>query len=261
MKTKWFFNYWFFIIILFICISSLQIKAAQNSLVLYFPFDEVKGDIVNDQSGNAFEGTLNEGVELTNDGKYNNALSFDGSSGYVLVEYDNSLDLTENFTVMAWTYPTIVDGAYRWVVDKTHDNDDLNYLLGISAENVFRFITRKLTNDLMAAENVTAEKWYHLAGVQDSGMQEVTLYVNGSAVVNNPLAGEKTVNDADLKIGCREWQGSIEQFFGGIIDEVAIFSEALTQEDIEKAMGGIEGFMGITPSSSLATTWSKIKTK
>jgi hypothetical protein len=236
-------------------------EAVDRSLILYFPFNEVKGDEVSDLSGNNFAGTLTGGVEWTGDGKYNGALSFDGSTGHVVVEYNKELDLTGSFTVMAWAYATIVDGGFRWIADKTHDNDDLNYLLGISSNNQLRFITRKLSNDVYSGFVVTTEKWYHIAGVQDSQKKEVILYVDGAAIGSEPLAGEKTVNDADLKIGCREWQGGVTQFFGGIIDEVAIFTRALTEAEIKAASEGVEKFLDVTPSSLLAITWGELKIK
>jgi hypothetical protein len=241
-------------------VFSPHLKAAEESLVLYFPFDVVKGDTVEDQSSNGFEGTVIGGVEFVDDGKYGGALSFDGSSGLVRVEDDDKLDLEGSYTVMAWAYPTMVDGGFRWIADKSNTNADLNFILGISANNGWRFITRKnLPNDLLDAELVATEEWYHVAGVQDSDSKEVFLYVNGSAVVTKPLAGDETKNDAYLSIGSRKDAGNPNQFFGGIIDEVAIFSRALTEAEIKAAMEGIEGFLAVDPASSLAKTWGRIK--
>jgi hypothetical protein len=250
-----------FTVLFLACALSTYVGAVEKSLVLYFPFDEVKGDTVDDQSGNRFEGTLIGGVEFTGDGKYNGALSFDGTSGLVRVEDDDKLDLEDSFTVMAWAYPTTVDGGFRWVADKSNTNADLNCILGISSNNQFRFITRKLSNDVYGGFAVTTEKWYHVAGVQDSQKKEVILYVDGTAVGSIALTGGKTVNDAYLSIGCRKDAGSPNQFFGGIIDEFAAFSRALTESEIEAAMKGIESFLAVYPSSSLTTTWGQVKTK
>jgi len=234
---------------------------ANAELILYFPFDEGSGDTLTDESGGGYEGVIQGGVEWT-DGKYGKALSFDGSSGYVEVADDDGIDLDESYTVMTWVYPTLVDGSYRWIIDKGHDNDTLNYLLGISAENVFRFITSNLANDIKLGDSITAESWYHIAGVQDTENNEVLLYVNGSVAGNVELAGEAVINDASLRIGCREWQGNIEQFFGGIVDEVAIFNTALTETEVQESMQGIESpVTAVNPSRSIIITWSKIKTE
>jgi hypothetical protein len=248
-------------VLFLVCALSTYGRAVEKSLVLYFPFDEVKGDTVDDQSGNRFEGTLIGGVEFTGDGRYDGALSFDGTSGLVRAEDDDKLDLEDSFTVMAWVYPTIVDGGFRWVADKSNTNADLNYIFGISSNNMFRFITRKLANDVMGTETIAADKWYHIAGVQDSDKGEAILYVDGTAVASKALAGDKTVNDAYLSIGCRKDAGNPNQFFGGIIDEFAIFSKALTETEIQTAMQGIGSVItAVNPSCSLTTTWGQIKT-
>lgn len=246
-----------FTVIFFACVFSLHVKSAEESLLLYFPFDEVNGDTVDDQSVNGYVGTLSGDAEFTEDGKYNGAISLDGT-GVVTVEYDESLDLTGSFTVEAWMYPTRVDGSFRWVMDKSHTNDDLNYLLGISSDNHARFITRKLANDVKGSGPVISpERWYHIAGVQDENSKKVILYLDGVAVGSLPLAGEKTVNDSDLRIGSREGF----EFFEGLIDEVAIFTRALTEAEIKKSMKGIESLLAVDSSSSLATTWGKLKEK
>ena len=249
------------VILFFVCVFSSYVKAADTSLVLYYTFDKVDGATVSDQSGNGFSGKIIGGVEFTKDGKSNGALSFDGKSGLVKVEDDDKLDLEGSYTVMAWAYPTMVDGGFRWIADKSNSNADLNYILGISSNNGWRFITRLLTNDLLDATVVTTKTWYHVAGVQDSSKNQVYLYVNGKAVVNKGLTGTKTVNDAYLSIGCRKDAGSPCQFFGGVIDEFTAFSRAFTEAEINKAMNGMMNFLAVNPNSSLAATWGKLKTQ
>lgn len=249
-----------FTVLFIVCIFPFRVVRADEPLVLYFPFDEVKGDTVEDQSENGFEGTVIGGVEFTENGKHNGALSFDGSSGAIRVEDDDKLDLEGSYTVMAWVYPTLVDGGFRWVADKSNSNTDLNFILGISANNAFRFITRaNLPNDLLDDEIVATEEWYHIAGVQDGDGGEVFLYVNGSAVVSLSLAGDETTNDAYLSIGSRKDAGNPNQFFGGIIDEFAIFGKALGEAEVKAAMKGIEDFLAVDSASALATTWGRIK--
>lgn len=259
MDTKQYIIFHIVMAFLLLISFSFRVRALEKSLVLYLPFDQVKGDTVSDQSANGFSGTLFGGVEFTSSGKYGGALSFDGSTGFVKVEDDDRLDLEGDYTVMAWAYPTAVDGKYRWIADKSNNNNDLNYILGISAENRWRFITRLLSNDLLDAVQVSTKTWYHVAGVQDESSKKVFLYVNGKMVVSKPLSGNKIKNDAYLSIGCRKDAGSPCQFFGGIIDEFAIFRRAFTEEDINKAMNGLENFLAVNPYSSLTVMWGGLK--
>jgi hypothetical protein len=249
----------FVFFIFLICVFAPCVKAIEKSLVLYFPFEEVKANVVSDQSGNGFTGKLIGAVEYTKDGRFGGALSFDGKSGLVRVEDDDKLDLEGSYTVMAWAYPTMVDGGFRWIMDKSTTNADLNYILGISSNNCWRFITRLLTNDLIDGTVVKAQTWYHVAGVQDGSKGQVYLYVNGKAVVNKPLGGDKMVNDSYLSIGCRKDAGNPTQFFAGIIDDLAAFNRALSDADIKSAMNNMANFLAVSPGASLVATWGNLK--
>ena len=70
-----------------------------NGLVGYWPFN---GN-ANDVSGNGNNGTVN-GATLTNDrnGNANSAYSFDGTTNYIEVADNNTLDLTNNYTFSVW---------------------------------------------------------------------------------------------------------------------------------------------------------------
>ena len=54
-----------------------------ESLVLYFPFDEGTGDTVPDKSGYKNDGII-DGAEWVKDGKVGSALSFDGKERHFL---------------------------------------------------------------------------------------------------------------------------------------------------------------------------------
>jgi hypothetical protein len=56
--------------------------AQAQSLVLYLPFDEGSGDKTSDLSNNGNDGTLGNNPAWT-EGKFKNALEFDGTDDYV----------------------------------------------------------------------------------------------------------------------------------------------------------------------------------
>ena len=59
------------------------------------------------------------------------------------------------------------------------------------------------------------------------------------------------------------WIGKSPNFdgsFAGIIDEVAIFNVALTEDDIKYIMAeGLGIILAVSPSGKLATTWGNLK--
>ena len=49
--------------------------------------------------------------------------------------------------------------------------------------------------------------------------------------------------------------------FEGLIDEVAVFDRALSQEEIQEMMGGIADIISVEPVGKLSTTWAEVKAR
>ena len=247
--------------------AAVDLLALQESMVLFFPFDEGAGETTSDATGNQHTGALlGAGVTWTEEGKYGGALQFNGVNGHVNVEDDESLTFGlhvggESITVMAWLYPKVVDKDFRWIVDKSYTVDGTPaYTLGISSDNKPRFMTNNFLNDVLGPE-IAPEQWYHIAGVQDAEGDRVTLYVNGvpgeSDVVGGNAIGDE---QSDLKIGARTWPaGGAVQYTKGTLDDVAIFARALSEEEVQEAMRGIARILAVSSAGKAALTWADIK--
>ena len=74
---------------------------SDDSLILYFSFDELDGDTVTDHSQYGNDGTLAGAPELAA-GKFGNALQLNGESDWVEVPHADILTVDTNVTVMAW---------------------------------------------------------------------------------------------------------------------------------------------------------------
>ncbi|MFQ6062808.1 MAG: hypothetical protein ACE5J9_06490, partial [Methanosarcinales archaeon] len=74
------------IILLFIPIL-VTAQTSDNGLVAEWAFDEGKGNIVKDTSGNGNDGTIHGATWV--DGKFGKALQFDGVNDYVLLGTTN----------------------------------------------------------------------------------------------------------------------------------------------------------------------------
>ena len=162
---------------------------------------------------------------------------------------------------MAWIFPKAVNKDFRWVMDKSFVKDGASaYRLGITSKNRASFTTRKVVPNNMGPE-IRAERWYHVVGVQDEKVsKQAILYVDGLPKNKVPLGNKVKEKETDLKIGARNWAGGdVQQFFKGIIDEVAIFNRALTKDEIKQAMKGLESIFAVNDYGKLAVTWSAIK--
>ena len=85
-------------------------------LVGAWAFDEGTGTAAADQSGRGNNGTIANAAWVTN-GKFNKALSFNGTSAWVTVADAATLDLTTGMTLEAWVRPA-VPGGWRTAVAK-----------------------------------------------------------------------------------------------------------------------------------------------
>ena len=83
----------------------------QPKIVASWNFDEGKGDVLHDVSGNGHDGKI-FGARWTR-GKFGGALYFDGKDDYVLVPADPAFDLLEATSIEVW--------ARLESIGKTHD--------------------------------------------------------------------------------------------------------------------------------------------
>jgi hypothetical protein len=82
--------------------------------------------------------------------------------------------------------------------------------------------------------------------VYEGGDQK--LYVNGSLDASFKKSGTITVNEDNLTIG---WVDN-NRYFDGIIDEVMIWSRALTEEELS-------GLLSVSPEGRLTTCWGYLR--
>ena len=106
---------------------------------------------------------------------------------------------------------------------------------------------------------VNANTWHHGAFTLDG--KDVKTYLDGEEVGAVTLPTDTPNSTAGVSIGGTPYRGD---YFQGIIDEVAIFSTVLGEEDIEAIMeNGIEDAIGgniaVSSASNLTATWGSIK--
>ena len=102
-------------------------------------------------------------------------------------------------------------------------------------------------------------EWYHLAITV--GKSIAALYIDGTQLGTDKPLVNLVLSDTgrNLSIGSagNSW------YFDGIIDEVAVFNVALSENDIGSIMTkGLEkatGMTAVSPSEKLATSWGYIK--
>ena len=219
----------------------------QADLVAHWPLDTDATDV----TGNGFDGAVVSGTvnfgEAGANANTGTSASFP-DSGHIDIPFDAALN-PESFTVALWTNSSAVGGVYR---SPLTSRDDVNggdsthgYIVYINPNGNWDFWTGDGDPgwDGMEGEAATADTWTHVAITYDEVTDTKTLWINGelSATDNIPQSGATqyspngTVEMEDLHIGAGADDGGSFSF-EGLIDDVAIWNEALDQTAIQGVM-------------------------
>ena len=219
-------------------------------LVAAWGFNEGAGTTVADISGNNNTGTI-QGPTWSTQGRYGNALSFDGSNDIVLVPSSASLNVTTGLTVSAWVFPTAAQGGWRAVVQKEVDAYFLHASNNGGALRPAAGGTFNGTgNYIEATSAIAVSTWTHLALTYDGAT--IRMFVNGNLVSSAPQTGALENNTNALRIG---GNSPYTEFFLGRIDDVRIYNRALAASEILSDMAVGVG-SGSTPPDGTAPTVS-----
>jgi PKD repeat protein len=203
-----------------------------SGLVAAYSFNEGSGTTVNDVSGNGNRGSLSGGAKWTTQGRFGGAVVFDGINGRIDIPDSSSLRLTGAMTLEAWVNPSAVSGAWRDVIYKGNDN---YYLMATSTAGSAP-AGRAGSAKAMAPSSLPVGGWTHLAVTYDNAA--VRLYVNGTLAATTAYTGALPTSSNPLQIGGDSIYG---QYFKGSIDEVRIYSRALSQSEIQSDMASAVG--------------------
>ncbi len=210
---------------------------AQKGPIAHWSFDRVTGRTVFDQSPNRFTARVEGAVEFSAEGVQGRCAVF-GGEGNLRVEGGNRLRL-ETWTIAAWIKPASVEGR-SGIIAKRTASVAAPFVLGVrdgrlafeacNEENqwVFNFATDA---------QIRPDRWQHVAAVIEQG-KGVRLYIDGHLAAEKPVADRLIQTDHDLWIGCDAWGGrpadtKTRGYFLGAIDEVKIWSRALSERELQ----------------------------
>jgi hypothetical protein len=231
-----------------------------GALEAAWTFDEGAGHLALDSSGHDLHGRFVQNP-LHVSGVTGGAIELDGRRDYVSFGHSTAFRVVGSLTITAWikstSYP--VDDA-AIVSNLEHGG---GFQLDTTVDKGPRTIGFKLFDpceNLMARYGATPlrlDTWYHVAGVYDAQAQTMDVYLNGerdNASLTRPVVGAHRSSRRAVMVGRRS---DLEGFsFAGIIDEVRIYSLALTQSEIAKVMR--ESALGSPPDQRAITTSKRL---
>src|SRR5205809_1163849 len=202
----------------------VQFAPPPSPLVLAYDMETLTPDgRMQDRSGSGNHGIINGTLDVA--GKVGRAREFDGIHDYIEVPDSPRLHPTGGITIAAWVYlqadhtggvPTMIRKQGSFLLE-----------LGDAGTNRPAFLLwwNDGTRTRLDGPVVPKFEWHHWAGTYDG--TQMRLYIDGTEV--NSLAVSKTIATSSESLRMGHWT---TEWFQGILDEVRLYSRALTGEEI-----------------------------
>ena len=244
-----------------VAFSTIGEAVREDELALYLSFDEAKGGTAKDKSKHGNDGTIHKGKRVK--GKIGQAIELTGEpGGWVEVPDSKSLDITDEITLMCWVYPTQFTAEWFRIIVKTWAGDTAPWMVygfyeqgGSNGKTGFIISVDKGTEKRCGngpSPQLPSKEWTHLAATYDGS--QMKLYYDGEMKVEQDAKGKIDTNDVPVSVG-RNSEGNREHYIGRI-DEVAIWSVALDEGEIQEAMDHV---YAVEPEGKLPTRWGTLK--
>ncbi|MBD3917167.1 S-layer homology domain-containing protein [Paenibacillus sp. PR3] len=205
---------------------------------------------------------------LWRDGVSGKGLLFDGYSTWIARPANEIAKPADEITIEAWVAPR----SYEWgdqgklsaIVNQYDDANRTGYILGMGRHGKWSFqvgINGKWVEAWAADDKpLNKSEWSHIAATYSKTDGKLKLYLNGELV--GTATSEKklaiTPANTDFMIGKNNSGAVINgvftaNMFNGLIDEVNVFNQALTQDQIRSDYNTVTATFngGIVPTPSL----------
>ncbi|MFH1725968.1 MAG: LamG domain-containing protein, partial [Elusimicrobiota bacterium] len=219
-------------------IDSSSCDNCPSDVVGYWKLNEESGSIAPDSADSLYGAVT--GAVWTAGGKAGGALSFDGSGDYVKMPAD-SLPTAER-TTQAWFYTT--DTSYgREILGYGGGGERQSWMIYLSPDKRTITVHGHYGGGLIIVHTVPASltnAWHHIAVT--TSQEGTKMYLDGSLIASNGLYVTSTqVAGKDAYIGAEPtgsgtgiYTDGTYQTWKGLLDEVAIYSRALSAEEIQQ---------------------------
>ena len=197
-----------------------------EGLVAHYAFE----NDANDSSANALHGTLVGDAAFAEGLAGGMALDLDGDGDYVDCSNNALFSISDAFSLSVWINwrtPTvdwqtvIAKGDNAWRLAKGGDTQTMDF--GFTAGGDRGWLAARTVSEVPLGE------WHHVAATIDM-IDGAKIYLDGVLEGTNPDTGGITVGDYPVYIG--ENAQAVNRFWDGLIDEVMIYSRALSEAEV-----------------------------
>ena len=222
-----------------LCIAHTGIATAtEPELVFWYKLNETSGTVASDASGNNFRGVLRNGPTWT-EGQREGALAFDGRDDYVAIA-NVYYGLTNNDEVTIATWVKTSNGKDQVLVSFDRSDYWRLEINGAAAEEGqigWGVATDAGAADLASNTRIDDGQWHHVAAVFDNG--GLMIYIDGRVDATTRMgsvfgSGQPRFGFIGVGSEATSFDGdkAPEYYFQGALDEVYLFTRALTPAEI-----------------------------
>lgn len=215
------------------------------NLVAYYRFESNAND-----SKGAYNGTANGGTTYVT-GKFGQAASFNGTSGYVSTP---GIPITNAFSWSLWLNQT---GATSYPIPMYQGDSTSSYseYLRVDSSGTLTFIQNpgpSLSASWTTSGHITANSFNHVVVTRDGTFSGVKIYINGVDAGATSSGGNTTTmlsGNYGFTFGSA-YGGMSGTWYQGAIDDAAVFSRTLSAAEVASLYNG----GGTTPSYTFTNT-------
>jgi hypothetical protein len=219
-----------------------ELNGDEDGLVAYYKFNEESGLNADDsKSGGNIDGTLTNmaGNEWRNSGAFagpRRCLDFDGSDDYVdCGTFDSFCPGSGSFTIETWIKPDVLSGNKRIIWKNDGSEPPFNgYYIMTSGTTLSAEFSDNSNYINVYGGTLTVGSWSHIALVRDISEDEIRLYMNGVEIDKETDNTSNIICSGNMGVGGRT--DMTAEMFDGQIDEVRIWDDARTAEEIQNNM-------------------------
>ncbi|MCG9126805.1 LamG domain-containing protein [Candidatus Poribacteria bacterium] len=233
----------------------------EGDIVVYYSFDKLDGKKFKDNSGNGNDAELSGDGKLV-DGQFGKAINLTGGIVQMVPANDFIVPIGENgqITMEAWFYLN-EHAAYDGIISiEAEAGGCCEFRTMVNPEfNPFWDAAHHVDKKLVGFQ-FELKEWYHYVLVADG--KDGKIYVNGEFIGSQDENFEfPKFKKAVIYIGAGE-SPAHHKVEDAIIDEVVIYSKALTEEEVKSSMElSIPGVLSVEANDKLAVTWGQMKSK